>query len=96
MREIRSRSSVAVLGRFYRELLYARITYESGDLVALRAKGIVTTAERTEDHQAPDLPDGKVPKRLNIDFLVDDPDSGKRAALAIGARKAAVQPSPGR
>lgn len=84
----------AMLIRFYRELLDARIIHESPDLAALRADGITITAERIGNHQPPHWPDGKVPKQLHIDFLVDDLDSAEQAALAIGARKAPVQPAP--
>jgi catechol-2,3-dioxygenase len=85
-----------MLGRFYHELLDARITYESASLVALQAGDMVITVERVGNHQPPDWPDDKVPKQLHFDFLVDDLDTAERAALAIGALKADFQPSPDR
>lgn len=84
----------AMLGRFYRELLDLQITFESADLVALRADGVMITIERVENHRPPEWPDGEVPKQLHLDLLVDDLDTAEHAALAVGARKAVVQPSP--
>lgn len=85
-----------MLSRFYRDLLDARITNESADAVALEASGLVIILDRVENYQPPDWPDCTVPKQFHLEVLVDDLDSGEQAVLAIGARKAAVQPEPDR
>lgn len=78
---------------------YARITgWESdgaeGDWVELVADGDVTIAfQRAPDHQPPQWPSADRPQQGHLDFDVPDLDEGERRVLAIGARKAELQPS---
>ena len=46
------------------------------------------------DHQPPEWPSPDRPQQLHIDFEVDDLDVGEERVLALGARKAELQPSP--
>lgn len=48
--------------------------------------------QRVENFVAPTWPDGKIPKQMHLDFVVDDLDEGERHALSIGARKTEYQP----
>lgn len=45
-----------------------------------------------DDHQPPTWPSGEHPQQLHLDFEVDDLDEGEAQVLAVGARKAVVQP----
>lgn len=82
------------LAGFYRELLGLEIMYESDDFIALKGAGVYLTTQRVGDHRPTDWPDGLVPKQLHLELSVDDVEAAEAAALAIGATKAAVQPSP--
>ncbi|RDI67911.1 VOC family protein [Nocardia pseudobrasiliensis] len=84
------------LGRFYRELLDLTVTYESEELVALKARGVFLTIERVEEFRPPDWPDNEIPKQLHLDLFVEDLDRAEAEALAIGARKPETQPAPDR
>lgn len=44
------------------------------------------------DHRPPIWPSADHPQQMHLDFDVPDLDEGERAVLAVGARKAAVQP----
>jgi catechol 2,3-dioxygenase-like lactoylglutathione lyase family enzyme len=46
------------------------------------------------DHQPPEWPDADRPQQAHLDFDVDDLDVGEAAVIAVGARKADVQPEP--
>jgi catechol-2,3-dioxygenase len=85
-----------MLSRFYRDLLDASVLSESADEVMLAAGGLVIIIDRIENHRPPDWPDCTVPKQFHLEILVDDLDSGERAVLALGARKAGAQPQPDR
>ncbi|HEY5024109.1 MAG TPA: VOC family protein [Acidimicrobiales bacterium] len=84
----------AGLGAFYRELLDLEVFFESEDFVALKGAGVLLTVQRVEEHRPPDWPTGLVPKQLHLELAVDDLDGAEAAALAVGARKADVQPAP--
>lgn len=76
---------------------YSQITgweIDDGDgWVQLRSGGGATIAfQRVHDHQPPAWPSADRPQQAHIDFDVDDLDAGEAQILAIGARKAEVQP----
>ena len=65
-----------------------------GDWVELRSDAGPTMAfQRAPDHQPPAWPSADRPQQAHIDFDVTDLDEGERQVLALGARKAEVQPS---
>ncbi|WP_037067172.1 VOC family protein [Pseudonocardia acaciae] len=67
------------------------------DWVELRADGPVTIAfQQAPGHRPPAWPDERSPQQLHIDLDVPDLDDGEREVLALGARKAEVQPKPER
>ena len=86
----------AALADFYRRLLDLEVLFESAEFVALKGAGILVTMQRIEDHRPPDWPTGEHPKQMHLELAVDDLDRAEAEALAIGARKADVQPSPDR
>lgn len=54
--------------------------------------GATLAFQRVAQHRPPVWPDGDVPQQLHLDFDVPNLDEGERQVLAIGARKADVQP----
>lgn len=84
----------AGLATFYRQLLDLELMFESEDFVALKGASVLLTMQRVADHRAPDWPAGDVPKQLHLELAVDDLDDAEARAVAVGAIKAATQPSP--
>jgi catechol 2,3-dioxygenase-like lactoylglutathione lyase family enzyme len=81
------------LARFYRQLTGWEIAHDGGDWVQLRSDAGATIAfQQADDHQPPVWPSADRPQQLHLDFDVDDLDVGEREVLALGARKAEVQP----
>jgi len=61
--------------------------------VQLRGDGGATLAfQLAPDHQPPQWPSAEHPQQAHLDFDVPDLDAGERQVLALGARKAEVQP----
>jgi hypothetical protein len=91
----------AELGDFYVRLLDAEVTFTSDTFVALQCPGILLTIQRVDDYRAPDWPTGAVPKQMHLEIAVsakttDALDDVEAQAVALGAVKAADQPSPDR
>ncbi len=87
-------SDPAGLAAFYRELLELEVFFDSEDFVALKGAGILMTMQRVEDHLAPTWPTGEVPKQIHLELAVTDLEEAEAKALAIGARRAGIQPAP--
>jgi predicted enzyme related to lactoylglutathione lyase len=63
------------------------------DWVQLRSDGGATLAfQRAPDHKPPRWPSADQPQQAHLDFDVPDLDAGEQQVLALGARKAEVQP----
>ena len=61
--------------------------------VQLRSDGGATIAfQRVPDYRAPVWPGSEAPQQLHLDFDVPDLDAAEAQVLALGARKAEVQP----
>jgi catechol 2,3-dioxygenase-like lactoylglutathione lyase family enzyme len=84
------------LARFYQDYLELERVWESPDFVALSGAGVFLTVQRVEDHRPPDWPTGNAPKQMHLELAVSDLEPAEEAALALGARKAEVQPAPAR
>ena len=83
------------LADFYAAITGWEVERDDGEWVQLRSGGGATLAfQRAADHQPPVWPSADRPQQAHPDFDVDDLDSGEAAVLALGARKADVQPSP--
>lgn len=82
------------LARFYAAITGWEIAGDNGHWVQLASDTGATLAfQRAPNLVPPDWPDGDPPQQLHLDFDVDDLDAGEEQVLALGARKAAVQPS---
>lgn len=88
-----------VLARFYSAVTGWEIDDPDGhaadgdDWVQLRSQQGATLAfQLAPDHQPPVWPSADHPQQLHLDFDVPDLDVGEQAVLALGARKAEVQP----
>jgi catechol 2,3-dioxygenase-like lactoylglutathione lyase family enzyme len=65
------------------------------DWIELRSDGGATLAfQLAPDHHPPVWPSDEHPQQAHLDFDVDDLDAGEAAVVALGARKADVQPEP--
>jgi catechol 2,3-dioxygenase-like lactoylglutathione lyase family enzyme len=80
---------------------YGRITgWDTGShghdtWVQLRSDSGATIAfQQVTDFRPPAWPDGEQGQQAHLDFDVADLDEGESQVLAIGARKADVQPDP--
>lgn len=83
----------SALARFYADLVGWEVGDDDGRWVELRsAHGATIAFQRVEGYQPPRWPSTEHPQQAHLDFEVDDLDVGEAHALAIGARKAAVQP----
>jgi hypothetical protein len=84
----------AGLARFYQQLLDLEMTFATENFVALRGARVLLTVQRVDDHLRAEWPTGTVPKQIHLELAVDDLDVAEQQAVAIGAVKAVVQPSP--
>lgn len=83
------------LADFYAAITGWPVEREIGDWIELRGEGGPTLAfQLAPDHQPPVWPSSDHPQQAHLDFDVDDLDAGEAAILALGARKAEVQPDP--
>lgn len=84
------------LARFYSAITGWEVGHRDDDWVELASGGAVSIAfQLVPDHDPPEWPGRDRPQQAHLDFDVDDLDEGEARVLAIGARKAAVQPDPG-
>ena len=84
------------LAEFYQQITGGEIDTEnlsSGWVQLHPPTGSDIAFQLDAGHEPPDWPVG-TPQQMHIDFDVADLDEGEAQLLAIGARKAAVQPSP--
>jgi catechol 2,3-dioxygenase-like lactoylglutathione lyase family enzyme len=83
------------LAQFYAGITGWEVERDNGDWVQLRSDGGATLAfQLAPDNQPPQWPSDDQPQQAHVDFDVDDLDVGEAAILALGARKADVQPEP--
>ena len=82
------------LAEFWAALLGGEIAFSSDDFVAIRVDHLWLSTVRVADFQAPTWPDGTNPKHMHLDLAVKDLEGAQEAALMLGARVAAFQPSP--
>lgn len=88
----------AALAQFYAQITgWDLAPNDEGDaptwLELVNPDGGATIAfQRADGHQPPAWPSGDRSQQLHLDFDVDNLDEGEAQVLAIGARKAEVQP----
>ena len=84
----------AVLAEFYRAIVGGEIVSADHEWVRLRPEtGSDIAFQLAPDHVAPVWPEGGQ-QQAHLDFDVPDLDEGERAVIAVGARKADIQPEP--
>ena len=82
------------LAGFYSAITGWEVASDSGTWVELKSDAGPTIAfQLAPDHRPPAWPSADRPQQAHIDFDVTDLDEGERQVLALGARKAEVQPS---
>jgi catechol 2,3-dioxygenase-like lactoylglutathione lyase family enzyme len=80
---------------FYSAMTGWEVERDDGEWVQLRSDGGATLAfQLAPDHQPPAWPSTDRPQQAHLDFDVADLDAGESAVIALGARKADVQPEP--
>jgi catechol 2,3-dioxygenase-like lactoylglutathione lyase family enzyme len=83
------------VAEFYSKITGWAVERDNGESVQLRSDGGATLAfQLAPDHVPPNWPSADHPQQAHIDFSVDDLDVGEAAIVAVGARKAEVQPEP--
>lgn len=81
------------LAEFYAAITGWEIAHDGGSWVQLGSDTGATIAfQSAPDHRPPIWPDPDHPQQAHLDFDVPDLDAAEQQVLAIGARKAAVQP----
>ena len=81
------------LAAFYGAITGWDIERDEGDWVTLRSDvGATLAFQLAPDHVPPEWPDPQHPQQAHVDFDVADLDVAEQQVLALGARKAAVQP----
>ena len=81
------------LARFYAALTGWEIDHDDGDWVQLRGDGGATLAfQSASGHRPPVWPSDEHPQQAHLDFDVPDLDVGEQQVMALGARKAEIQP----
>ena len=82
------------LAAFYSAITGWAVESEDTEWVQLRNESGPTLAfQLAPDHQPPVWPSADHPQQAHLDFAVKDLDEGESQVLALGARKAEVQPS---
>ena len=84
------------LAAFYESVVGGEVkaSTASEDWVRLQTRtGSDIGFQRDPAYQPPEWPNG-TPQQAHLDFDVPDLDEGEKAVLALGATKAASQPSP--
>jgi predicted enzyme related to lactoylglutathione lyase len=89
------------LAKFYAELLGWQIDYDEQEpewVDVLPPEGapqiFSISCQQIDHYRAPEWPNGDVPQQIHFDFYVDSVENAAVIALARGARKHEVQPSP--
>jgi hypothetical protein len=84
------------LASFYSRFLGTEVALDEEQWAAVKLGRGWLSFQRVEDYRRPTWPSGETPQQSHLDFVVADLDVAENAALAAGATKAAVQPSPQR
>jgi len=81
------------LATFYSAITGCEIENGDDDWVQLRSDGEVALAfQLAPDHVPPAWPSAERPQQAHLDFDVEDLDAAEQRVLAVGARKAELQP----
>jgi catechol 2,3-dioxygenase-like lactoylglutathione lyase family enzyme len=81
------------LAEFYAGVTGWEIASTDDDWVELASAGGATIAfQLAPGHRPPVWPGDDHPQQMHLDFDVDDLDEGEAAVVALGARRAEIQP----
>ncbi|MCU1626407.1 MAG: glyoxalase/bleomycin resistance protein/dioxygenase [Pseudonocardia sp.] len=82
------------LAHFYRSFLGGRLTASNEDFVVLTLPDATVRLDfqRVTNSAPPPWPNTDAPRRLHLDFVVDDLDEAERQAVVLGAVCADSQP----
>lgn len=81
------------LATFYSAITGWPVGRDGGNWVELRSDNGATIAfQHAPDHKPPVWPSADHPQQAHLDFDVPDLDVGEKEVLALGARKAELQP----
>jgi catechol 2,3-dioxygenase-like lactoylglutathione lyase family enzyme len=81
------------LARFYKEFTGCELSWSNQDFVVLTGDGNVRLDfQRVPNHQPPLWPDPTAPRRLHLDFSVDNLAQAETQLLALGAVLPQFQP----
>lgn len=84
------------LAEFWAALLDGTVVLRTEQVVVVKTGSMLLGASRVPDYTPPTWPGGDAPKHQHLDLAVRDLDTAEQEALALGARKADVQPQPDR
>ncbi len=82
------------LAAFWAAFLGGVVTMTGDGYAVVEVEQGWLTAYEVEDYQPPTWPDGARPRQMHLDVSIKDLEDAESRALALGARKAEVQPSP--
>lgn len=81
------------LARFYQAFGGGELTWSNDDFVVLSGAGDVRMDfQRVPNDPPPDWPDSAAPRRVHLDFRVDDLAEAEERVIGLGARLAGQQP----
>jgi len=83
------------VAEFYSAITGLEIERDDGEWIQLRSNGGAALAfQLAPDHQPPVWPSADRPQQAHLDLEVADLDEGETGVMALGARKADLQPQP--
>lgn len=80
------------LARFYQAITGWNMAWSNDDFVVLAGEGGRIDFQRVPNPPPPAWPDAGAPRRLHLDFRVDDVGEAEARVVALGATVAAEQP----
>jgi len=82
------------LAAFWADYLWGEITLAGEGVAVVTVPQGWLTAYKVDGYQPPTWPDGPRPRQIHLDVAVSNLEEAEARALALGATKPTVQPSP--
>jgi predicted enzyme related to lactoylglutathione lyase len=89
-------SDPAAQAAFYSQVLGWEVLHSQAEYAMIGDGTVSIGFGQVPGYSGPGWPQETTPKRYHLDFYVDDLDKAEEQALALGATKAAEQPTPDR
>ena len=80
------------LARFYQKITGGELFASNEDFVVLAAERVRLDFQRVANHQPPRWPAPAAPRRVHLDFIVDDLDQAEAQLMNLGAVRPEFQP----